>query len=184
MAKVIHYYFLAMAFLMPSPLIAEDFEIFDGRVYNGKFYPRIDVIEWGEPSHMEFHIFSKGKPVDLSFELETKTGRKVMLVNYYMVDRNEHLCRRVLAPGHFGQSFYVYRDNSDAEFDNVIVSAEKLPEKKGQSLVNPKKYLSCGEESPSPSRSTAGTPSESQSTSSATSQPAPSEEGSISFKNL
>jgi hypothetical protein len=126
----------------------EEFAIFDGRVYNGKYYPRVDIIEWDYPphkSHMEFHIYWKGKPVDLSFELETKTGRPVMLVRYHLKERNEILCRRVLAPGHFFEEFYVYRDHSDPDFDNIIVSAEKFTNKPKFELIKTPSYMACEE---------------------------------------
>jgi hypothetical protein len=129
------------------------FEIFDGRSYNGKFYPRIDIIEWQNPgekrTHMEFQVYWKGHPLDMSFSLEEKDGKKVMLVNYSIPERGEHLCRRVLAPGHFGPVFFVYRDTSDKDMDNTIVSMEKLPDKKGLTLIDkPSQYLACAEAEP------------------------------------
>lgn len=130
---------------LPATARAEDFAVFDGRVYNGRFYPRIDIIEWGKPSHMEFHIYSKTMPIDLAFELETKTGKPVMLVRYTIKDRNEVLCRRVLAPSHFkaGTEFFVYKDMSDHEMDNIIVSAAPLPDKPGMVALKTPKYNSC-----------------------------------------
>lgn len=141
--------FAGLLFLNPSAVrSAGEFEIFDGRVYNGKFYPRIDIIEWRdkptEQTRMEFHVYSKGKPVELSFELEKKDKKRVMLVHYHIVERDEHLCRRVLAPSHFDYGFKVYVDPSDEDFDNVLVSMEKLPEKKGRKeLLVQRKYVAC-----------------------------------------
>ncbi|HRK01109.1 MAG TPA: hypothetical protein PLH57_00465 [Oligoflexia bacterium] len=147
---------ILFSFFSPTYAKAADFEIFDGRVYNGKFYPRIDIIEWGTPSHMEFHIYSKGKPIELGFELEDKTGRKVMLVNYHITERGERLCRRVLAPAHFHSGFMVYVDKTDPDFDNVIVSVHELPAKRGLvKLIRPHSYAAC--ELDKPDRSVAST---------------------------
>ncbi|MBI3542800.1 MAG: hypothetical protein HY075_05940 [Deltaproteobacteria bacterium] len=161
--------FAVICLLNPSTLRAGDFEIFDGRTYNGKFYPRIDVIEWndkpGDPSYMDFHIYSKDLPIDLSFQLEQTDKKKVMLVNYFIEKRNEHLCRRVLAPGHFTEGYYVYRDSSDPDYESVIVSMYEMPAKKGRSLVSqPKKYAACVVDEPTRlpagDKSDAGEPSD------------------------
>lgn len=148
---------LALMLLVPTTVHAgkgESFETFDGQVYNGKYYPRIDIIEWndhpGDPSHMEFHVYSKGKPIDMSFMLEAKEKKKVMLVHYTITERGEHLCRRVLAPAHFMDGFYVYRENTDPDFDNILVSMEKLPPKNGRELIQNKQYASCN--MPDPAR--------------------------------
>lgn len=135
----------------PTQLRAEskkDFEIFDGRMYNKKFYPRIDIIEWGEPiSHMEFQVYWKGHPLKMTFQLEKKDGKKVMLVNYFIKERNEHVCRRVVAPSHFDDNFMVYSDTSDKDMDNTIVTMNKLPEKKGLALVTDQPtYTGCAED--------------------------------------
>ena len=137
---------LGMAY--PASVIARDFEIFDGRVYNGKYYPRVDIIEWGTPSHMEFHIYSKSKPVDLTFELERTKGKVVMLVRYHMKDRGEFLCRRVLAPGHFLPGLKIYKDQSDKDFDNYIVSMEDMEPQPGLVRIDkPANYAACEDDS-------------------------------------
>lgn len=127
-----------------------EYETFDGRAYNGRFYPRIDIIEWNEEgetaSHMEFQNYNKEIPVDMAFQLEEKRGRKVMLVRYTLKrkDGDEVLCRRVVAPAHFGESFLVYKDTADSDREITIVSMSPLPEKKGRKLISsPAKYASC-----------------------------------------
>ncbi len=132
----------------------KEYETFDGRVYNGKYYPRVDIIEWTEPefsnSHMEFQNYDYKKvPISAAYQLDDKTGRKVMKVHYELKRQNgeiEHVCRRVIAPGHFGENFYVYQDMSDPDRDIAMVSMEPLPEKKGRSLVQTKKYTPCEDE--------------------------------------
>jgi hypothetical protein len=129
----------------------EEYAIFDGRMYNSKFYPRIEIIEWTETgqgtTHMEFQNYTKRVPIDLSFELETKQGRNVMLVKYFIPERGEYLCRRVLAPGHFKESkeFYFYKDKSDKDMDVILVSQIPLPDKEGRSEYKPKPYSPCEE---------------------------------------
>lgn len=136
-------FWIGLLLLTSMPARSADYEIFDGRTYNGKYYPRVDIIEWGQPSHMEFQVYWKGKPLEMSFELEDKGARKVMLVHYFIKERNEHLCRRVLAPGHFHEGFMVYKDTSDKDMDNTIVTVSALPAKKGLELVSPPKYFAC-----------------------------------------
>ncbi len=159
---------LLLACKHPSFAGSKEYEIFDGRVYNGKFYPRVDIIEWKEedhPNHMEFHLYYKGRPLELSFQLEETTGRKIMLVNYFFPDRREHLCRRVPAPAGFHGQFFVYRDTSDKDFDNIILSTDELPSADDSSgripaainakpptrvrILNPPHYTGCEEASES-----------------------------------
>ncbi len=128
---------------------AGEYETFDGRTYNGRFYPRIDIIEWNEEgmaSHMEFQNYNKEVPVEMAFQFEEKKGRKVMLVRYTLKrkDGDEVLCRRVVVPAHFGESFHVYKDTADSDREITIVSMVPLPEKKGRKLISsPAKYASC-----------------------------------------
>ena len=147
------FYFMAVILLLdPCIVRAEEFQIFDGHIYNGKYYPRIDVIEWndspGSPTYMDFHIYSKGKPVDLSFSLEATQKKKVMNVNYLFTERDEHQCRRVLAPAHFSEGFLVYKDLSDPDYDSIIVSMHKMPEKKGRVQITLPTYAACATAEP------------------------------------
>lgn len=131
----------------------KEYETFDGRVYNGKYYPRVDIIEWTEPeftnSHMEFQNYDYKKvPISAAYELDSKSGRKVMKVHYELKRSNgeiEHVCRRVIAPGHFSENFMVYQDLSDSDRDIWMVSMEALPEKKGRKQIQTKKYTACEE---------------------------------------
>lgn len=143
--------FLALAIAAISVRAQEagkEYEIFDGHTYNGKFYPRIDILEWtddGESaSHMEFQNYNKEVPVDMSFQLDEKSGKKVMLVRYTIKDRNEVLCRRVLAPQHFkGDKFFIY-SKVESDRDLIFVSMYPLPDEKGRVLLNkPVQYSSC-----------------------------------------
>lgn len=126
---------------------AAEFEVFDGRNYNGRFYPRIDVIEWNEenlPSHMEFQNYGyQSTPIDMSFQLEEKNGKKVMLVRYKFKGRDEVLCRRVIAPGHFKKDFFVYK-KMEKDREITYVSILPLPSEQGRILIDsPEKYASC-----------------------------------------
>ncbi len=132
--KTIFYCLLALS-LLPSFAAAKQFEIFDGQIYNGLYYPMVDIIEWGEQDHelphLEFHVHSKDKPVDLSVVAGEKGGKPVLWIMYDLKYRNEHVCRHVLAPAHFkeGMKLYVYRDNSDADYDNLYIYSQPWTKK-------------------------------------------------------
>jgi hypothetical protein len=123
-------FFVLSLFLLLPPAHAKDFEVFDGQSYNGLFYPLIDIIEWGEQDkelpHLEFHVHQKDKPVDLAVVAGEKNGRKVLWVMFDLSYRGERVCRHVPAPAQFkeGQKLYLYRDNSDADYDNIYVYSE------------------------------------------------------------
>jgi hypothetical protein len=132
--------YLLLSVLFSTPALAKDFETFDGHTYNGLYYPLIDIIEWGEQDkelpHLEFHVHQKEKVVDLAGVAGTKGGRPVLWIMYDLGYRGEHVCRHVLAPAQFkeGQKLYFYRDNSDADYDNIFVYSEPLKQKESLNL--------------------------------------------------
>jgi hypothetical protein len=127
-------YALVFAFFS-SPLFAAEFQVFDAQFYNGLYYPRIDIIEWGEAQgelpHLEFHVYSKDRPIDLVGLAGDKNGKPVLWVMYDLKFRNEKVCRHVLAPSHFrdGMKLYSYINTSDPEYQNIYVSSEPRKEK-------------------------------------------------------
>ena len=57
------------------------------------------------------------------------------------------------ATNDFNDAFLVYKENFDSDFDNVIVTMQKLPDKPGRKLISsPPQYASCDAE-PNPSLS-------------------------------
>lgn len=121
---------------------AKDFERFDGQVYNGLYYPLVDIIEWGEQNkelpHIEFHFHSKDKPMDISVVAGEKGGRPVLWMMYSLTFRGgEKVCRHVLAPSHFkeGMKLYTYRDNTDPDYDNIYVYSEPMKVAKGKKPI-------------------------------------------------
>ncbi len=126
---------------------AKDFEIFDGRFYNGQFYPRVDAIEWGETPHMEFHIYSKDKPVDITAVPGEKNGKPVLWMVYDLKSRGERVCRHIIAPAQFkkGDKVYSYKDSSNAEYDNYYVSTHPLTDK-GLVPYTMAPYAPCSDE--------------------------------------
>jgi len=128
----------ALLILISSPLVsfAKVFEIFDGRSYNGLFYPLIDIIEWGEADGklpwIEFHLHSKDKRIEVSAVAGDKNGKPVLWIMYDLTFRGERVCRHVLAPAHFkeGMILFAYRDPSDPDYDNIYVSSEPMTGKK------------------------------------------------------
>jgi|GEM_PF-5148398 len=126
------FYVVASLLLIPAAH-AKDFERFDGQIYNGQFYPMVDIIEWGEQDnelpHMEFHFHSKEKPMDIAVVPGEKGGRPVLWMMYDLRFRGgEKICRHVLAPSHFreGMKLYTYRDDSDPDYDNIYVYSAPL----------------------------------------------------------
>lgn len=124
---------------------AKDFPIFDAQYYNGQLYPRIDIIEWGEPYHLEFHIYSKDKPIDLSTVVGEKGAHTVVWLNYDLKFRGEHVCRHAPAPPQFkkGDKVYSYRDNSNPEYDNIYVTTEPMKTSKSIVAFDMQPYYIC-----------------------------------------
>lgn len=165
-----HMKWLSLLLAFPLLVSAKEFEIFDGQYYNGQFYPLIDNIEWGEqdhePPHMEFHIHQKDKKVDVSVVSGVKGGKPVLWIMYDLAYRGEKVCRRVLAPAQFkeGQKLYTYRDNTDADYDNVYIYSQ--PWKQTGKKVVPEytmpNYERCSDENadnmPDPNEKKAATP--------------------------
>lgn len=146
---------LVALWIQPAGLEAEakEYPIFDGRTYNGLFYPRVDIIEWthkGQPPHLELHIYSKDEPIEIQAKPIQRGGNKVLLVNYYFTKRKETVCRSVIAPASFAENskLYFYRDKSDAEYDNIYVSVSPKPTTKNMETYAAKEFTEqdCNEE--------------------------------------
>jgi hypothetical protein len=146
---------LALLLLTLAPFTAQatrQFEIFDGQFYNGQHYPLVDIIEWGEQRgeipHMEFHLHSKNKRMEVTAVPGDKNGRPVLWVMFELPWRNEKVCRHVLAPVHFkkGMKVYAYRDDKDSDYDNIYVSSEPM---KGMAEYSMAPYERCQDENAS-----------------------------------
>lgn len=128
------YYLIVSLMFLPFFSFAKQFEIFDGQMYNGLFYPLVDIIEWGEQNgefpHMEFHIHSD-KQIELSAIPGEKNGKPVLWLMYDLRFRGERICRHVIAPAHFkeGMKVYSYKDSTDPDYMNIYVSSEPRREK-------------------------------------------------------
>lgn len=122
-------------YLFSLPIFASDFPVFDGQFYNGLYYPRVDVIEWGEAQgelpHLEFHFYSKERGIDLVAVAGDKGGKPVLWLMYDLKFRNERVCRHVVAPSHFreGMKLYTYINTKDPDYRNIYVSTEPRKEK-------------------------------------------------------
>jgi hypothetical protein len=138
--------------LVAIPAHAKQFEVFDGQFYNNQYYPLIDMIEWGEQRgelpHMEFHVHSKEKRLEISAVAGEKNGRPVLWLNIEMPYRNERICRHVLAPAHFrkGMILTAYRDDKDPDYDNIWVSSEPV---KGLTPYAMPAYQRCNDDNAS-----------------------------------
>ena len=151
-------FFIAILLLVPAHIRAAQFETFADQNINGKYYPLIDNVQVAVPSQMLFSIHTKTNPnkikegpqlpapkVEISLQLEKNGKKRIMLVNYFIPERNEHLCRRILAPDDFEEGFLVYRDTTDRDLDTYIVSMTPVTEKVGIRKVDSVKYASCEE---------------------------------------
>ncbi len=131
-----------LAFTIGTSALAKEFERFDGQFYNGQHYPLVDNIEWGEQDkelpHMEFHIHSKGKQVDVAVVPGDKGGKPVFYIMYDLKFRNERICRHILAPAQFkeGTKVYAYRDNSDPDYDNIYFYSFPWVKGKGKNVAD------------------------------------------------
>lgn len=153
---------LALLFVPPLSTLAKQYEIFDGRYYNGKYYPRVDIIDvtWLKPRRMEFHIFSKNDPVDIAYKIIKRKGTNkiVMLLNYYLRSGTEVLCRDVVLTTGFNENVptYAYMDRSDPDFDNIWISLEPVKETKNLKAYNFKSYKPCeGDDRSNPEKTAA-----------------------------
>lgn len=125
----------------------EEFQRFDGMYYNGLFYPRIDISEWEEkntPAQLEFHVYQKDKPVDVSGRVVKAGAQQIFEFSYDLGYRGEIRCRRVPAAAGMreGQKLYYYKDTSDADMDRIIVSQVEMKNKKPYPM---KAYVGCEE---------------------------------------
>jgi hypothetical protein len=144
------YAFIALVLQFTSivnQVSAEQFPIFDGQYYNGLYYPNLDILEWGEPEHLEFQIYEKNFPIEISGKLVEDDGKKIFLFAIDLPLRGERACRRVLAPASFeiNQPVYFYLDKSDKEMNNFIVTQQPQEEKQ---LITPKSWDQCSEVKP------------------------------------
>jgi hypothetical protein len=139
---------LITLFLLPKGIDtaeAKQYPIFDGQVYNGLYYPRIDIIEWthkGQAPHLEFHIYNKDEPIEIEAKTVMRGGNRILLVNYYFTKRQEKVCRSVVEPSSFGpdQPLYFYKDSSDAEYNNIYVAISPKPATKNMATYAKREY--------------------------------------------
>lgn len=138
-----------VGFLFTANAQAKDFPIFDGQYYNGLYYPRIDVVEWGDAAktHLEFHIYSKNEPVDVAAEVGMKNGKPVVWLNYHLKSRGENVCRVAVAPPHFreGDKLFAYQDLSDTDYNNIYFSKYPIKDAKLRAYTIPA-YTTCDDE--------------------------------------
>jgi hypothetical protein len=119
--------------VVPGLAFAKQFEVFDGQVYNGQFYPRVDIIEWQESDaaqpHMEFHFYSKRDRIDLSVVPGDKNGRPVLWLMFDLGFRGERICRHTVAPVGFreGQPLYAFIEDKDPDYYNIKVFSDQRP---------------------------------------------------------
>jgi hypothetical protein len=152
MCKKYFYYNLILFYLsfLNTSFGLHEFEVFDGRTYNGKFYPRIDIIEWQEEhessSHIELQNYHyKDHPVEYAFKIDNQNQNTVVLIEYFLPKRNERLCRKIIAPLHFkkDQKLLIYQ-KTESDRQITYVTNHALPnEKDRKQIENIKPYTNC-----------------------------------------
>ncbi|MCB0341508.1 MAG: hypothetical protein H6626_03475 [Pseudobdellovibrionaceae bacterium] len=141
--RLLHFLFVILITVsFPSISGSEEYQIFDGRFYNGLFYPRIDIIEWGEPIHLQFQIYDKVHQIDISGQAIDHAGRTIFEVAFDFTFRGERLCRRVLAPPTFrpNEKLYFYVEKDAKDINNILVSAQPIKDKVP---YQPKPFSKC-----------------------------------------
>lgn len=113
---------------------AEDYPILDGRTYNGLYYPNVDILEWGDPLHLEFQVYDKKRPIEVTGKTVKSGDRHVFVFTIDFPERGERLCRRVLAPKDFvdGKPVYLTTETGDNEMNNFIFSHKPIKGKSSQ----------------------------------------------------
>jgi hypothetical protein len=96
---------------------------------------------------MEFHLYSKDKPIEVTAVPGNSSGKPVLWLSYDLKFRGERICRKVVAPAHFreGDKLFAYKDSSFGDYDNIFFSTQPL---KGKNLVpyTQEPYQSCSDE--------------------------------------
>ena len=139
---------IVLIWLFSVHVLADEYPRFDGRKYNGLYYPRINTVEWAdkesEPLHLQFQIYQKNSPVDVSGYTVEANGKNIFIAAIDINDRGERLCRRYVAPPAFkpNKKLYYYYDGSDRDMNNIIVSAYPMENKK---VYTPKAIANCME---------------------------------------
>ncbi|HUP57780.1 MAG TPA: hypothetical protein VM598_10035 [Bdellovibrionota bacterium] len=101
----------------------EDFDRLDGTGLSGK---TVQVIDW--EGNMEIHVYPHGSLHSLALKLDKKNKDKpVMVIGYRFKDNPEkQLIRRTIATMPLSESFKVFRDPNETEFDKLIISNNVL----------------------------------------------------------
>jgi hypothetical protein len=106
-----------------APSSEDDFDRLDGTGLSGK---TVQVIDW--EGNMEIHVYPHGSLQSLALKLDKKNKDKpVMVIGYRFKDNPEkQLIRRAIATMPLSESFKVFRDPNETEFDKLIISNNVL----------------------------------------------------------
>ena len=99
-----------------------DYDRLDGTGKSGK---RVDVIEW--EGNLEIHVYPKGSTAGLGMKIDDANGKKVMVIAYRFKEAPAQvLTRRNILGISLSNTFKVYKDPMENEFDKFIISDNGL----------------------------------------------------------
>jgi hypothetical protein len=109
--------------LGPEAAAQDDFDRLDGTGNSGK---TVQVIDW--EGNLEIHVYPKGSLKGLAMKIDRKNKDKpVMVIGYRFIDNpGAQLIRRALLTMPLSETFKVYKDPTENEFDKIIVSNNGL----------------------------------------------------------
>jgi hypothetical protein len=102
---------------------AEDYDRLDGTGASGI---KVQVIEW--EGNLEIHSYPKGQLKKLAMKLDHKDKNKLVMVIGYRFKKNpkQQLVRRAILGIDLKDGFKTFKDDSEDEFDKIIVSNNTL----------------------------------------------------------
>ncbi len=108
----------------PSAASDDNYDRLDGQGASGK---KVDVIEW--EGNLEVHVTPKGSLKGLALKLDTaKKDKRVMVIGYRFVEHPEtQLIRRAILGIDLTDSFKVYKDYTETDYDKIVISMSTLP---------------------------------------------------------
>lgn len=114
---------VAVFLMNSSPVFSDDYDRLDGTGASGK---RVNVIEW--EGNLEIHVYPKGSLSGLAAVLDKKNKDKPVMVLGFRFDShpNKQLIRRAILGIPIRENFLSFRDNSEAEFDKIILTNNQM----------------------------------------------------------
>jgi hypothetical protein len=109
----------------------KDFDRLDGTGLSRK---KVDVIEW--EGNLELHIYPKKSLAGLGLKIDRENkNRPVMVISYRFHKSPAPLIRRAVLSIPLSDTFKVYEDSTEPDFDKVVISNHTLATGAGSQLA-------------------------------------------------